>query len=96
MSENVSNSVRRTVMYSGMVQGVGFRYTTRAVASRFDVTGTVRNVPDGRVELVAEGAREELNRFQHAVTDALGRYIKDAAVEDVPGTDEFTSFTIIM
>ncbi len=96
MSEKVSNSVRRTVMYSGMVQGVGFRYTTRAVASRFNVTGTVRNLPDGRVELVAEGLREELDQFGRAVADVLGRYIKDTSVEDVPGTDEYTSFTIVM
>ena len=41
--------------FSGHVQGVGFRYTTRSVASRFAVTGYVRNLPDGRVELVAEG-----------------------------------------
>lgn len=96
MPENASNSVRRTVMYSGMVQGVGFRYTTRSVASRFDVTGTVRNLPDGRVELVAEGLSEELDQFERAVADALGRYIKDTSVEDAPGTDEFTSFTIVM
>jgi acylphosphatase len=54
------NRFRMTIFYSGRVQGVGFRYTTRDVALGFEVTGTVRNLPDGRVELVAEGTREEL------------------------------------
>lgn len=69
------------VLYSGHVQGVGFRYTARTVASGFDVTGTVRNLPDGRVELVAEGARDELNAFRQAVRDAgLAHFIRDEVV----------------
>jgi acylphosphatase len=54
---------RVTVLYSGRVQGVGFRFTVRQLACGYDVTGTVRNLPDGRVELVAEGARPELKSF---------------------------------
>ena len=46
------------ILYEGRVQGVGFRYTTKSVANGFEVTGTVRNLTDGRVELVAEGERE--------------------------------------
>ena len=53
-----ANALRRrlTVFYSGQVQGVGFRYTAKTVATGFEITGTIRNLPDGRVELVAEGA----------------------------------------
>ena len=54
---------RVTVFYSGRVQGVGFRVTLRQLACGYDVTGTVRNLPDGRVELIAEGARPELEAF---------------------------------
>jgi hypothetical protein len=46
---------RLTVIYSGHVQGVGFRYTAKSVATGFDITGIIRNLSDGRVELVAEG-----------------------------------------
>jgi acylphosphatase len=46
---------RMRIFYSGNVQGVGFRYTTKTVATGFEVTGTVRNLLDGRVELIAEG-----------------------------------------
>lgn len=74
----------RRVYYSGRVQGVGFRFTARHVARRFEVGGSVRNLPDGRVELVAEGVREEIDAFLQAVQDALGRYIRDVAVESCP------------
>ena len=55
------------VLYSGHVQGVGFRYTTRTVAAGFEVAGAVRNLPDGRVELIAEGDRAELETFREAI-----------------------------
>ena len=53
----------RQVYFEGHVQGVGFRYTVKRIASGFDVVGTVRNLPDGRVELIAAGEREELDAF---------------------------------
>ena len=47
---------RLQVLYSGHVQGVGFRYSVKSLAPGFEVTGTIRNLLDGRVELLAEGA----------------------------------------
>jgi acylphosphatase len=68
---------RMTVFYSGRVQGVGFRYTVKSLTPGFEVTGTVRNLPDGRVELVAEGEREELDAFRQAVRESgLARNIQ--------------------
>lgn len=58
------------IFYSGRVQGVGFRYTVRTVATGFDVVGMVRNLTDGRVELIAEGERAELEAFRVAIPDA--------------------------
>ena len=58
------------IFYSGRVQGVGFRYTVRTVAAGFEVAGTVRNLADGRVELLAEGDRKELEAFQDAIREA--------------------------
>jgi len=55
------------VLYEGYVQGVGFRWTVRDIAKGFDVTGWVRNLPDGRVELRASGKEEELRAFLEAV-----------------------------
>ena len=54
------NRVRMQVFYSGRVQGVGFRYTAKSVATGFEVTGTVRNLPDGAVAVEAEGPLPKL------------------------------------
>ncbi len=67
----------RRVYYSGRVQGVGFRFTAQHVARGFDVAGYVRNLPDGRVELVAEGDPAEIDGFLAAVRDAMGHHIRD-------------------
>lgn len=72
---------RMCIFYSGHVQGVGFRYTAKTVAAGFEVTGTVRNLSDGRVELTAEGARAELEAFRTAIRDAgLAGLIRDEAI----------------
>ena len=61
---------RVVVHYSGRVHGVGFRATVRHIACGFDVTGSVRNLPDGRVELVAEGAKSELKAFLEGIAQS--------------------------
>jgi acylphosphatase len=85
---------RWTTYFSGSVQGVGFRYTTERVAQGFNVTGFVRNLSDGRVGMVAEGASAEVERFLVAVEGAMGRYIRDRQVSRSPGTGEFDGFGI--
>jgi acylphosphatase len=61
---------RVTVLYSGRVQGVGFRATVRQIACGYDVTGSVRNLTDGRVELLAEGQRAELKAFLDGIKES--------------------------
>ena len=83
------------IFYSGHVQGVGFRYTVKTVAAGFEVTGTVRNLLDGRVELVAEGERAELEAFRRAVRDAgLESLIRNEDVTWSEATGEFRGFEI--
>jgi acylphosphatase len=78
--------VCKRVLYSGRVQGVGFRYTTRRLAQGYDVAGYVRNLPDGTVELVAEGEAGEVERFLDAVAQRMGDSIQDQTVQDeTPG-----------
>lgn len=89
-----SPTQRRQIFYSGHVQGVGFRYTTRQIAGRYEVTGFVRNLPDGRVELVAEGTEAELTAFLAAVDERLGSHIRSTAIDRRGATGEFSSFQI--
>ena len=85
-----------TVFYSGHVQGVGFRYTAKTVAAGFDLTGCVRNLPDGRVALVAEGRREELDAFRAALHDAgLSGFIRDERIDWAEAKNEFRGFEIV-
>ena len=85
--------VCKRVLYAGQVQGVGFRYTTRGLAGGYAVTGFVRNLPDGQVELVAEGEAEELDRFLDALGKEMAEYIAARQVFDVP-LHEFEGFEI--
>ena len=87
---------RLQIFYSGHVQGVGFRYSVKSVATGFEVTGTVRNLDDGRVELIAEGAKTELEEFQRAIQDSeVGRFIRNEAVLWSEAKNEFRGFEII-
>lgn len=75
---------RRRILFSGHVQGVGFRATTSWLARGFEVAGHVRNLPDGRVEVVAEGDVAELDRFTAAIQDSLGNFIRDVDASPLP------------
>lgn len=87
---------RLQVLYSGRVQGVGFRYQVRQVAAGYEVTGFVRNLPDGRVELVAEGATDELKSFQQAIRECgLGPLIRDEAESWCDAAGDCRGFEIL-
>ncbi len=60
----------RQVFYEGHVQGVGFRWSVKHIARGFDVTGCVRNLPDGRVELQVAGEPEEVTAFLEAIAQS--------------------------
>ncbi|MGD9723453.1 MAG: acylphosphatase [Pirellulales bacterium] len=85
---------RRDIHFSGRVQGVGFRYTTRAIAARHPVRGYVRNLADGRVRLVVEGTPEALDQFVGDLAAEMDRYIAATDVTTGPATDEFSGFEI--
>lgn len=83
------------IIYSGHVQGVGFRYTVKSIAPGYEITGVIRNLPDGRVELLAEGARDELDAFHQAILDSgLGSLIRQHQTVWTEATGEFCGFAI--
>ena len=86
--------IRRTVLFSGRVQGVGFRYTTCRVAEDHAVTGYVRNLPDGRVEIVVEGDTSEVERFLTALKAEMASYIREVQQHDSPAGGEFRRFEV--
>ena len=90
----MENAERLTIHFSGAVQGVGFRYTALQVSRRFNVTGFVKNLRDGRVELVAEGEADELTRFRSAVEKAMNGYISNSNAIRTEPTGEFNVFDI--
>lgn len=85
---------QRIVRFTGRVQGVGFRFTAIRAAGGYDVTGYVRNCPDGSVECVAEGEGDQINAFLAELSQRMGGYISDMTQETAPATGRFSSFTV--
>jgi acylphosphatase len=83
----------KRVLYWGKVQGVGFRYTAFHLAENYPVAGYVRNLLDGQVELVAEGAAADVDRFLQAVAARMAGFIKGHAIADEQAQD-FERFEI--
>ena len=72
---------RRRIQFTGRVQGVGFRATMRAIAGGFEVSGWVRNEPDGSVMSEVQGMADEIERFLGALRERMGRNIRGETVE---------------
>jgi len=86
--------IRRTSTFSGHVQGVGFRYTAREAAEGFAVTGYVRNLPDGKVELVAEGEEKEITALLEDIGQRMEGFIKKRTDSDSLATGQFRDFSV--
>lgn len=88
--------IAKQILYSGRVQGVGFRYTTKQIASGYDVTGSVKNLPDGRVQLqVMSHDVTELDDFLTAIDESnLGSLIKEREVTIIPALVGQRGFSI--
>ena len=86
---------RREIHFAGRVQGVGFRYTTKRLATGFDVSGSVKNLPNGEVLMVVEGKRAELDAFVEAIRDSMQGNIDDTRTTSGAAQQEFTGFEII-
>lgn len=83
-----------SVFFSGHVQGVGFRYSTLQVAKEFEVTGFVRNLADGRVQLELEGRPAVIDSFLKALEEKMHGYIRKTERTRGRRAPEFTGFTI--
>ncbi len=90
--------IARRVYFTGRVQGVGFRYSTKEIAMGFEVTGWVKNLADGRVEMLVKGEPEEVDSFIEDITESshLANFIREVDVEttNVSLLDSVKGFTI--
>lgn len=84
----------REIHFSGHVQGVGFRATTRLIASGLDVTGYVMNLPDGRVKLAAEGLASELDLLEQQIAERMADHLSETTRDIRPATGQFADFQI--
>ncbi|MEO6994101.1 MAG: acylphosphatase [Lacunisphaera sp.] len=84
-----------TAFFTGRVQGVGFRYQTLQVAKGFDVSGLVKNLPDGRVQLEAEGKMTEVNDFVAAVHERMTGYIRKIEQTEEKREPQYRGFSIL-
>lgn len=86
--------VRAHIFYSGIVQGVGFRYAVQRFARELDVSGWVRNLSDGRVEILAEGSQENIQAMMDRVDERFGHSIRSKQTDFLSPTGMLTDFQI--
>ncbi|MCU0916923.1 MAG: acylphosphatase [Planctomycetes bacterium] len=82
------------IVFSGQVQGVGFRYKAREIAQQYDVTGFVRNQPDGTVEMLLQGPQDQIEACLREIRDSFAGHIRTAEMEATPYSARHTDFRI--
>jgi len=87
-------TVARNVIFTGRVQGVGFRYTVCHIASNLPITGYVRNMPGGAVEALFQGTEKDIQTCIDKIKDCLGQYIRDIDISPVVPATDYTDFDI--
>tara|TARA_B100001109_G_C18739463_1_gene415909 strand:+ start:561 stop:836 length:276 start_codon:yes stop_codon:yes gene_type:complete len=88
--------IAKKIIFTGRVQGVGFRYTTKEVATGYDVVGSVKNLPDGSVELLIMGEPDETAAYLCELTEesAVSHFIKEVQTEKIPPLENAKGFVI--
>lgn len=88
--------ISQKIIFTGRVQGVGFRYQTKQLARGFEVTGQIKNLPDGSVELLLSGESDELHEFLAEIIQEsdLAHHIKDCQISEITPPQTFQGFAI--
>ena len=86
--------VARHIIFIGRVQGIGFRFTAHRIASRHQLTGYVRNLRDGTVEMMAQGPAEDIDACIRDIQEYLPGHVRDTKIEEVPPNQTSTDFKI--
>ena len=84
----------RHVIFIGRVQGVGFRYTAHRIAHRHQLTGFVRNLPDGTVEMLAQGPDQDIDDCIQDIKEYFGDYLRETRIQEIPTDPKYMDFRI--
>lgn len=82
------------IIFTGRVQGVGFRFTAFNTANRYQLTGQVCNLPDGTVEMIAQGHPDDIDNCVRDIEESLGSYIRETKIEEIPLDPQYKDFRI--
>ncbi len=82
------------ITFTGRVQGVGFRFTAMNIADRCGLTGLIRNLPNGSVEMIAQGRPDDITDCIRNIKDTYHGLIRDTTIEDIPPDPRYQDFKI--
>jgi len=82
------------IIFTGRVQGVGFRFTTLDIANHYGLAGLVRNLPDGTVEIIAQGSADAIDACMRGIKESFGGYIRETKIEEIPWDSQYKNFKI--
>ncbi len=90
----MANQTGKHIIFSGRVQGVGFRFTAMNKAKKYDLSGFVRNQADGTVEMTAQGNPDDINHCIEEIKDYFSGNIRNAQITEVPLNPNYNDFKI--
>lgn len=88
------NEIARHIIFSGQVQGVGFRFTAFNIANRYGLVGFVCNLPNGDVEMFAQGTVEEVDDCIQDIKEQFGGYIRETKIKEISIDPKYADFKI--
>jgi len=88
------SQIAKHIIFIGRVQGVGFRFTAFNIANRCQLTGFVRNLPDGTVEMLAQGTDEAIGDCIRDIGEEFGRFVRETKIEEAPFNPQYKDFKI--
>jgi acylphosphatase len=86
--------IAKRIIFTGNVQGIGFRFTAHNIARRYGLAGFVRNLPDGSVEMFAQGRAEDIEQSLRDISETFAGYISETLIEEVEPDNHYKDFRI--
>ena len=88
------SQIAKRIIFIGRVHGVGFRFTAFNIANRHELSGYVRNSPDGTVEMLAQGPSEIIDDCIEDIKESFSNYIRETKVTEIPYDPKYKDFKI--